>query len=241
MKKMTVMALVLIVFFLLSGTPVLAQTCLSGYCPCKGNFDCDKDVDGGDAAVFKQFYGVSPFNAVCRPHCQALVPQTGQTTSYATGDDGDFEKGIAWEDPRFYDNEDGTVTDGLTGLVWMKEANCFGQRSWNNALSDCNGLASGSCGLTDGSSAGEWRLPNSNELASLVHKGYIEPAIPNTTGTGQWTQGDPFTNVQLWYYWSSTVFAAFSGIAWHVDMVDGHVYHYDKTSTYHVWCVRGGQ
>ena len=41
----------------------------------------------------------------------APVPKTGQTTSYATGDDGQLEKGVAWPYPRFTDNGDGTVTD----------------------------------------------------------------------------------------------------------------------------------
>lgn len=216
----------------LSGSSVLAQTCITGYCPCKGNFDCDKDVDGGDAAVFKQFYGVSPFNAVCRPHCQALVPQTGQTTSYATGDDGDLEKGIEWEDPRFYDNEDGTVTDGLTGLVWIQNANCFGTRTWNSALSDCNGLASGSCGITDGSSSGEWRLPNSKELFSLVDAENWSPALPS---------GHPFTNVE-YSYWSSTTYANNSDSAWLVHMNNGGMDNGTKFGEFgYVLCVRGGQ
>ena len=29
--------------------------------------------------------------------------------------------------PRFTDNNDGTVTDNLTGLVWLKNANLFGE------------------------------------------------------------------------------------------------------------------
>ncbi|UCE55232.1 MAG: hypothetical protein JSV31_07260 [Desulfobacterales bacterium] len=54
----------------------------------------------------------------------APVAKTGQTDSYADCDDGDLEKGIVWPVPRFTDNEDGTVTDNLTGLVWLKNANC---------------------------------------------------------------------------------------------------------------------
>ncbi len=77
-----------------------------------------------------------------------------------TGDDGDLGKGIAWPRPRFTDNGNGTVTDNLTGLIWLKNANCFGLRAWNDAVSDCNGLNSGECGLSDDSNAGDWRLPN---------------------------------------------------------------------------------
>ncbi len=123
------------------------------------------------------------------------IPQTGQTDLYAVGDDGDLQMGVAWPDPRFTDNEDGTVTDNLTGLLWLKDANCFGGRSWANALSDANGLADGGCGLSDGSLAGDWRLPNVKELQSLIHYGVHDPALPDTSGMGQWSEGDPFTGV----------------------------------------------
>ena len=41
----------------------------------------------------------------------ALLPKTGQTTSYASGDDGALQMGVAWPNPRFKDNNDGTITD----------------------------------------------------------------------------------------------------------------------------------
>ncbi len=99
---------------------------------------------------------------------QAPIPKTGQTTSYATGDDGDLQTGVSWPVPRFTDNGNGTVTDNLTGLIWLKDADCLGTETWSNALSKSNGLATGTCGLTDGSSAGDWRLPNIRQLKSLV-------------------------------------------------------------------------
>ena len=70
-----------------------------------------------------------------------------------------MKKGVAWPNPRFKDNGNGTVTDNLTRLIWLKNANAFGLRTWEQALSDANALASGSAGLTDGSKAGDWRLP----------------------------------------------------------------------------------
>ena len=63
----------------------------------------------------------------------AGVPKTGQTTSSATGDDGDLEKGVTWPSPRFTNNSNGTVTDNLTGLIWLRNANCFGQKAWATA------------------------------------------------------------------------------------------------------------
>jgi hypothetical protein len=172
---------------------------------------------------------------------RAQVPKTGQTTSYATGDDGDLEKGVSWPNPRFTDNGNGTVTDNLTGLIWLKDANCYDTRSWANALSDANTLANGTCSLSDGSSAGDWRLPNVRELQSLVHYGVHSPAVPNTAGTGKWTSGAPFTGVQSWYYWSSTTYAADTTDAWLVYLGHGGVNPDDKTATFYVWPVRGGQ
>ncbi len=57
----------------------------------------------------------------------APVPKTGQTTPYGAGDDGALQKGVAWPTPRFTDSENGTVTDNLTGLIWLKNANAFGE------------------------------------------------------------------------------------------------------------------
>ena len=102
---------------------------------------------------------------------RAPVAKTGQTTLSATGDDGDLEKGVAWPSPRFTDNGNGTVTDNLTGLIWLKNANADGVKTWANALSYCNSLASGLAGLSDGSVAGDWRLPNVKELHSLIDYG----------------------------------------------------------------------
>ena len=65
------------------------------------------------------------------------LPQTGQTTCWdkngnvipcaGTGQDGDIQAGVAWPNPRFTDNGDGTVTDNLTGLMWTQNANPAGK------------------------------------------------------------------------------------------------------------------
>jgi len=49
-----------------------------------------------------------------------FLPRTGQTTSYATGDDGDVQAGNP-RATRFVDNGNGTVTDRATGLQWVKQ------------------------------------------------------------------------------------------------------------------------
>src|SRR5882724_6155830 len=90
---------------------------------------------------------------------RARVPQTGQTTLYAEGDDGDIQAGVEWPNPRFKDMRDGTVKDNLTGLLWLQNVDCGGNnKPWLDALTFANTLASGLCGLRDGSVAGDWRL-----------------------------------------------------------------------------------
>jgi len=52
------------------------------------------------------------------------------------------------------------------GLVWLKNANCFVEVSWYDSLnSKTPGLASGQCGLTDKSTAGQWRDAQQNRVA----------------------------------------------------------------------------
>jgi len=171
----------------------------------------------------------------------ARVAKTGQTTTYTAGDDGHLGVGAGKVTPRFTKNNNGTVTDNLTGLIWLENADCFSLRNWATALNDANTLASAACGLSDGSSAGQWRLPSDQELATLVDYAFVNPAVPNTAGTGQWTAGAPFTSVQSNYYWSSTTYAGNTTIAWYVSLNDGNVYTVSKASTYYVWPVRGGQ
>jgi len=181
-------------------------------------------------------WGLQTGTAVAGP-----VPKTGQTASYGTGDDGDLEKGVAWPSPRLTDNSDGTVTDNLTGLIWLKNANCAGgTANWATALSYSNALydgctscfgTSGDCGLSDGSSAGDWRLPNVRELQSLIDYRRYSPALPS---------GHPFTGVQSGFYWSSTT-TVIADAAWLVRLDHGFVDADDKAVAYYVWPVRGGQ
>lgn len=180
-----------------------------------------------------------------RPY--APVPKTGQTTVYSPTDDGDLQVGVAWPNPRFTDNDDGTVKDNLTGLVWLKDANCLqGHEDWSGALTFASSLydgwtgdgSGGDCGLSDSSSAGDWRVPTVQELQSLIHWGYYSPALPNTAGTGQWAAGDPFTNVWTDYYWSSTTYADDASYGWAVDLLDGSVPNHAKVNGASVWPIR---
>ncbi|MEI8140975.1 MAG: DUF1566 domain-containing protein [bacterium] len=162
----------------------------------------------------------------------AAVPKTGQTISYVAGDDGDLEKGVVLPSPRFTDNGDGTVTDNLTGLIWLKNANFkAGSRTWATALTDCATLNSGEGGLTDASVEGDWRLPNVKELESLIDFGSYNPPLP---------VGHPFTGVQGGTYWSSSTRKDDTTGAWIVYLNSGNVAYTSKAGVSFVWPVRGG-
>lgn len=191
---------------------------------------------------------------VARPGAIApRVNKTGQTECWnsdgdliscvGTGHDGEYQMGItpaispsdggysapAWTGVRFTNNGDGTVTDNLTGLIWLRRANCL-IRGWDSALATVNGLANGSCGLSDGSSAGDWRLPNLNELLSLVDSTQSNPALPNN---------HHFSGVQSAFYWTSTT-ENYRLRAYGVDMSVGGIRYELKGYSTYVWPVRGG-
>jgi hypothetical protein len=105
---------------------------------------------------------------------------------------------------RFLDNFNGTVTDCRTGLIWLKDASCYGIGSPYGAT-----LNDGECGLTDSSVEGDWRVPTIEEMQGL---GTDPPTTwvydsPSVT----WTEpGTPFVGVQPvddpdhYPYWTST-------------------------------------
>ncbi|MDM8563440.1 DUF1566 domain-containing protein, partial [Candidatus Marithioploca araucensis] len=146
---------------------------------------------------------------------------------------------------RYTDNGDGTVTDNRSGLIWLKNANCFGEQMWKKAMQSAANLASGQCGLRDGSRRGMWRLPTIKEWKAMIDKKYgswEKPglAISNAAGTGKWEEGDAFSGVQTNFYWSSTPYADNTGYAWYVGGVPSGVPSGVKALTYYIWAVRGG-
>ncbi len=134
----------------------------------------------------------------------------------------------------FSDNGDGTVTHHTTGLIWQR---CSLGQSWDGT--DCTGtatnftwaeaLAAGAQNTLGGFSV--WRLPNKNELASIVEYRCADPAINNQA----------FPNTTSDWYWSSSPNARNSDSAWHVNFYDGDVDGYRKGHNGHVRLVRAGQ
>ncbi len=184
------------------------------------------DTDGAapaDVKTGKKFWGLRNDGWALQT---GTLEDTGGSSYPApvekTGDSTDGGNGVAWPDPRFTDNGDETVTDNLTGLMWTKDAN-MAEKTWEEAKTYCEDLSH--AGHND------WRLPNVNELSSLIDRGKANPALP---------EGHLFSDVQN-FYWSSTAYSDGTSFAWGVYLGDGFVSIVDKTGSDTVWPVRGGQ
>lgn len=188
------------------------------------------------------------------------LPQTGQKQCYdASGavidcatlgqtQDGAVQAGADWPVPRFTDNADGTVTDDLTGLMWLKDGNCFGTRNWTGALDtvdDFNTTPTNyDCYEYDEFNPphSDWRLPNIVELDSLVHAGYNEEDCGGPCGgVFSWLNTQGFDDVRNDDYWSGTSRANQTNYAMIVYMGSSYVGSTSKISANYVWPVRAGQ
>ena len=126
--------------------------------------------------------------------------------------------------PIYYvDHGDGTVTDERTGLMWQQKDD--GKKyEHRGAINYCKNLSY--------ADYNDWRLPDIDELKSLLTKG--------KNSEGRYIDKDFFPNTRWWYYWSSSVHASNADGAWDVDFSDGNVGWGSRTSGRHVRCVRSG-
>ena len=109
------------------------------------------------------------------------------------------------------------VTDIVTGLIWQKSF--VTDRTWQQALSYCEALDY--AGQTD------WRLPNKNELASLINNEVLPPTsdFPDMPSDG---------------FWSSSSHDYNPNFPWLTFFGNGSVSTYNKELTATARCVRGG-
>jgi len=119
------------------------------------------------------------------------------------------------------DNATGIVSDSVSGLEWQDDA-VGNYMSWQSAIDTCENLTLGN--------QSDWRLPNVNELKSIVDRSKVNPAIK----TG-------FVNSSSSGYWSSTTNEGYKRYAWIVDFNVGYVNNRDKDGSNYVRCVRAGQ
>jgi len=168
---------------------------------------------------------------------------SGQTSGYqgdfgfpADGnrDDGDLIHGRL---PEFSDTSvitpatqaENVVTDTNTGLMWLRNVGLLGATdsrgsrgnvrldralTWQEAIDAANDLRY--AGYDD------WRLPNLNELQTLVDFGRSAPALDTAAFP------EPFDGLPSPYFWSATTNDRTPFEAFYVNFYDGHAYPWHK-------------
>jgi len=121
------------------------------------------------------------------------------------------------------------VRHETTGLEWRR---CAEGMSWTG--SGCTGTTisrTWSGALQYAHAESGWRLPNINELRSIVERCRINPAINQQV----------FPNTPTSNFWSASPSAGYSDNAWYVNFGNGSDTNWIKSNAYRVRLVRGGQ
>ena len=140
-------------------------------------------------------------------------------------------------DSQLVDNNDNTITDLTTGLMWKKclegvsgdacETGSLDSFTWQQALQQ-PGTVNSEGGFAD---YDDWRLPNIKELISIVEKQCYNPAI----------NLNRFPNAPSSSVWSGSPGADVADYAWYVDFNYGDSYNLYRYNDRYVRLVRGGQ
>jgi hypothetical protein len=134
-------------------------------------------------------------------------------------------------DSSFILHDDGTATQNRTGLMWKR---CIQGLQWDGIT--CNstvtsfswGEALNASVLHKFAGYSDWRLPNKNELESIVEERCVSPSI----------NARVFPATPLTFHWTSTPYAGLMTGAWSVDFGYGVVTATDKSGKIAVRLVR---
>ena len=147
---------------------------------------------------------------------------------------------------RYADCGNGTVTDVVTGLIWLQQPNCLLPAFWAQANQAAAELQHGDCDLSDNSRPGDWRLPTAAEWNATfftgLQRGCTSPALTNVEGSACLSIGPtPFIGLPAGLFWTSSVSLIqpwnFSNVA---DVDAGFVGSTMKFELWNVWPVRRG-
>lgn len=96
------------------------------------------------------------------------------------------DNGAAYHNMSYVDNNDGTVSELVTGRMWQQEID-YTRRDWESSLAYCNNL--------ELAGHNDWRLPNIKEAVSIVNYNKTSPSIDE--------EFFPNTPVK-YFFWTST-------------------------------------
>ncbi len=157
---------------------------------------------------------------------QVLLKKTGQTTSFYTGDDGYYQKGVTPS----YSRANEVVTDHITGLQWQD--NEVVEKKWTDSTGETAAAYCSNLSL-DG---GGWRLPTIKELQSIVVEKYVENGSLEV-GIDTSVFVNYATNTYN-YYWSSTTYLPLPDYALAMQLYGANMGFQSKFTRHYVRCVR---
>jgi len=178
---------------------------------------------------------------------ETLNPRIRVVSSAYALDDTTIDPPCAVASNRFADCGNGTVTDTVTGLVWLKMVDCsavFGaSTTFAGAYQLAATLADGACGLTDESQPGDWRVPSRAEVEVLVNLATANGCafkLPDVTGLSCCFPGPcPFSSLSTnFLYWSATGVDTTPANGWAWNLNTGAWTSLFKGVGEHVWAVR---
>jgi len=154
-----------------------------------------------------------------------ILPDTGQDLCYDWtdimecpnegedfyGQDGNY----TINPPDLTDNEDGTVTDNLTGLIWEQktEENEPDTYTYSEATTYCEELTLGYYS--------DWRIPTRREYSTVLNYGRVSPSLDMDYFPYYTSEGS-----NLAYYWTSSEYHDDPSQVWLLRLAFGLI---DKT------------
>ena len=175
-------------------------------------FDFTKIANNGSALPASAALGTGTSDWACtRDNFTGLIWEVKTTSGLR-----DYAHSYTWYMTGSPDGNNGTPSGGACATSGRCDTEKF--------VADVN--ASGLCGATTG-----WRMPTVKELQGIVDFGRVNPAI------------DPafFPNTSRVYVWSGSLYSGRASTAWVVNANYGNANFNDRSSTYYVRLVRGGQ
>lgn len=171
-------------------------------------------------------YACDLSSARCKSHCSTdadcVAPNVCTPPNCHRNWDLEWPRWGVSNPRSFTTNDDGTVKDNVTGLVWQQGISDR-EETWSSATAYCAGLTL---------AGGGWRLPTRIELLTIVDPRTSDPAID----TGVFSLG-AWPGVASWF-WSATPNASGPDEAWYVDFGLGSANALNQASGATVRCVR---
>jgi hypothetical protein len=150
---------------------------------------------------------------------------SGQITSFDSGALDDAEQDGTLKSTCFTDNDDNTISDSCTGLMWQKTNS--DNMTWESALEYCDGASTGE--YTD------WAMPSVVELVSFIDYNCFSDVNVTACSASRTGISSAFEITGYPSYWSDTTSSTTTSA---YAFVWGSVLPQAKSSSLSVVCVR---